>query len=211
MSNTNDSSRGNTALFHLDPDDTLQDLPRQPLVAYAIASVIAVPILMAGWTESAYAQTSGSEGSSSSSSSSQSSDKGGDAGGMGGGPDNVGSVAGMATGTASGVSGMMGGDGGERVIVLDVRPRSDFAKSHVPKAINMPVRYSEVLREHVVDDKAPLGADKAARIVVYGAGPNDPAAAAVVRQATAEGYTNVIWMRGGFAEWVSARLPTTQS
>lgn len=211
MSTTKHFAGNGASLFHIDANDDDVGLPRQPLVAYAIASVIAVPILMTGWSESAYAQTSGSESSSSSSSSSSSPSSGGDAGGMGGGPDNVGSVAGMATGTASGVSGMMGGDGGERVIVLDVRPRTDFAKSHVPKAINMPVRYSEVLREHIIDDKAPLGADKSARIVVYGAGPNDPAAAAVVRQATAEGYTNVIWMRGGFAEWVSARLPTTQS
>lgn len=208
MSTTKHGAGNGASLFTIDAKDDVAGLPRQPLVAYAIASVIAVPILM-GWADQAYAQSSsGGESSSSSSSSSQGSDKGGDAGGMGGGPDNVGSVAGMATGTAADIGGMMGGEGGERVIVLDIRPRSDFAKSRVPKAINMPVRYSEVRREHVIDDKTPLGTDKTAKIVVYGAGPNDPAAAAVVRQATAEGYTNVIWMRGGFAEWVSARMPT---
>jgi len=103
----------------------------------------------------------------------------------------------------------MMGDQGERVIIIDVRPRASFLEGHLKNARNVDVRYSPVMRDHVFD-KSALGTDKSARIVVYGANVNDAAAAAVVRQATAEGFSNVIWMRGGFAEWVAARLPTTE-
>ncbi|MCK6454525.1 MAG: rhodanese-like domain-containing protein, partial [Alphaproteobacteria bacterium] len=119
------------------------------------------------------------------------------------------SVAGVVTGGAAEVNGLMGHTG-ERVIVIDVRPRADFARSHLKNARHLPVRYSEVLRDHVFDRSA-LGGDKSARIVVYGAGANDPAAAAVIRHAINEGYSNVIWMRGGFAEWTAARLPASES
>ena len=194
-----------SSLFTIDPRDAIDDVIRPSIRAFAIASAVAVPILVTGWNSSAFAQSSESSSSSSSSSSSQS---GGD--GPGQGDPSPGAFSDVSTGSAGAVSGMMGGDGGERVIVIDVRPPSEFLKSRVPKAINMPVRYSPVMRDHVIDDKTALGTDKTARIVVYG-NANDPAAAAVVRQATAEGYTNVIWMRGGLAEWVSARLPTASS
>jgi rhodanese-related sulfurtransferase len=188
-----------------------QDADREERSRFGVwtfASIIAVPLLMVGWPENAYAQSSsGSEGSGGSSSQGQSSGPGGGASDAAGGMGDS-TAAGAVTSGAGDVSGMMGGEGGERVIVIDVRPRADFLKGHLKNAKNLEVRYSEVLRDHLFD-KAQLGANKSARIVVYGAGANDPAAAAVVRTAQAEGFSNVIWMRGGFAEWVAARLPTT--
>jgi len=195
------------SLFTIEPEQQAEPAARPPLYLFAIAAAVAVPILVTGWSSSAFAQSS--EGSESDGPSGPSG-TGNSGDGPGHGDASPGAFSGVQTSSAGDLNGMMGGDGGERVIVIDVRPRSEFLKSHVPKAINMPVRYSEVLRDHVIDDPAPLGTDKNARIVVYG-GANDPAAAAVVRQATAEGYTNVIWMRGGLAEWVSARLPTASS
>jgi len=171
--------------------------------AWTMASIVAVPLLVAGWPQDAFAQSCcGSESPSNSAS------EGPGGGGADGADVGGSSVAGVQTGGAQDVSGLMG-DQGERVIIIDVRPRADFAKSHLKNAKNLEVRYSPVLRDHVFD-KAALGADKSARIVVYGASATDPAAAAVVRQATAEGFSNVIWMRGGFAEWIAARLPVTE-
>lgn len=177
---------------------------RSPL--FALAFALSVALLATGWSGDAFAQaSSGSTGTSGGDTGSASSSNAtGDAPGQGDG--GAAGVSGMQTGTAGDLSGMMG-EQGERVIVIDVRSRRDFARSHVPNAINLNVRYSEVLREHVIDDKSAFGPDKSARIVVYGYRSDDPAAVAVVRRAAAEGYTNVIWMRGGFAEWVSARLP----
>jgi rhodanese-related sulfurtransferase len=175
---------------------------RSPLFALAIA--VTLSLATAGWSGEAFAQSS--SGPSGSSANSDSSNATGDAPGHSDPGVAGGAVSGMQTGTAGDLSGMMG-EVGERVIVIDVRKRADFARSHIPQAVNLEVRYSEVLRDHVIDSKSVFGPDKSARIVVYGYRANDPAAVAVVRKAAAEGYTNVIWMRGGFAEWVSARLP----
>jgi len=140
-------------------------------------------------------------------------DGGGDGGGGGGGGSSSGtapgSVSGASVGSAASVSGLMG-DQGERVIIIDVRPKGDFARGRLRGAINLQVRYSEVTRAYQFD-KSLLGNDKSKPVVVYGANEKDAAAANAVRAVVAEGFTNVIWMRGGFAEWVAARMPTAVS
>ena len=99
--------------------------------------------------------------------------------------------------TAAAVHGM-----GERVVIIDVRPRSDFARLRIPNAKHLP-------------DPATLAGllptDKSATIVVYGVDANDANAEAIVKRISSEGYASVLWMRGGFAEWVSAQLPTAAS
>ena len=179
--------------------------------ARILAAVLAGPVLLLGLSGNAHAQSSGSSGSSGSCGCSGGNDPGIASAGDGptGGEPASASVAGVITGGAADINGLMG-DTGERVIIIDVRPRADFAKGHLKNAKNLQVRYSEVLRDHVFD-KAALGGDKSARIIVYGAGASDPAAAAVVRKALNEGYSNVIWMRGGFAEWIAARMPASES
>jgi rhodanese-related sulfurtransferase len=176
---------------------------------WILAAVLAAPMVVLALSGNAHAQSSGSSGSSGSSSGSgdASAAAGGDA--PGGGDAGSASVAGAVTASAVEIGGMMG-DTGARVVIIDVRPRAAFAKGHLRNAKNLQVRYSDVLREHVFD-KSALGADKSAQIVIYGAGDRDPAAAAVVRKALSEGYSNVIWMRGGFADWIAARLPASES
>jgi rhodanese-related sulfurtransferase len=187
---------------HARKDET--GLPRRTLVMGGFLAVLAVPARLAYWPEEAFAQACcGGEGGAVGGGN-QGSPPGGDGGGMGAG-DDVGTVSGVQTGGAQDVSAMMG-DQGERVIVIDVRPRADYLTGHLKNAKNVEVRYSPVLRDYVFDGSI-LGGDKSARIIVYGANANDPATAAVVRQATAQGFSNVIWMRGGFAEWIQARLP----
>ena len=172
---------------------------------WTTAAALAVPVLLLALSGPAHAQSSGS--SSSGGCGCGGAASAGDA--PGGGDPASASVPGAITANVAEIGSLMG-DSGERVIVIDVRPRADFAKSHLRNAKNLQVRYSEVLRAHVFD-KSALGTDKAARIVVYGTSANDPAAAAVVRTALSEGYSNVIWMRGGFAEWIAARLPASES
>lgn len=95
-------------------------------------------------------------------------------------------------------------------IIFDVRPKANFTNGHLRGALSMDTRYSAVRQDHV-GDLSILGTDKSKMIVVYGENATDRVAESVVRQAVAEGFTNVVWMRGGFSEWVSARLPTTTS
>jgi rhodanese-related sulfurtransferase len=123
---------------------------------------------------------------------------GGDGGGDGGGKSDRSAPARSGTvKSATSIMQMMG-DAGERVIILDVRPKADFAKGHLRGAINLEKF-----------DKAALGSDKSVRIVVYGANERDESAAKMVRTMAGEGFANVIWMRGGFAEWVTAQLPVS--
>jgi rhodanese-related sulfurtransferase len=160
-------------------------------------ALVTVVLLLAA-TGNAQAQSSGSSGSGSGAGDQSAASAAGDA--PGGGVPASGSVPGAVTANVAEIGGLMG-DPGQRIIIIDVRPRAAFAKGHLRNAVNLQVRYSDVLRDHVFDNAA-LGGDKSAKIVVYGAYANDPAAAAVVRKALSEGYSNVIWMRGGFAEWV---------
>ena len=95
------------------------------------------------------------------------------------------------TSNAQSVSEMIGGDVGKRIIFIDVRPKADFARAHLSGTKNMDVRYSEVRKDDYVPDLSMLGTNKAAPVVIYGAGPNDKAAESVARQAVAEGFTNV--------------------
>jgi rhodanese-related sulfurtransferase len=176
------------------------------LIAAVAAAALLLVLASAG---NAHAQSSGSSGSGGCGcgGGESAAAPAGDA--PGGGDSGAASAPGAVTANAVEIGSLMG-DAGERVIIIDVRPRADFAKGHLRNAKHLPVRYSDVLRDHVFD-KAALGGDKSAKIVVYGASATDPAAAAVVRKALSEGYTNVIWMRGGFADWVAARLPASES
>ncbi|MGQ0674525.1 MAG: rhodanese-like domain-containing protein [Rhodospirillales bacterium] len=120
-------------------------------------------------------------------------------------------ISGAKTSSAVEVGKVAGDCQKHNCAIFDVRPKSDFAKAHLPGALNMDVRFSSARKEYVVANLSALGTDKTKQIIIYGANTSDQAAAALVRQAVAEGFTNVIWMRGGFSEWVKARLPTTAS
>jgi rhodanese-related sulfurtransferase len=117
-------------------------------------------------------------------------------------------IKGAKNTTAAEVQGLMGGTQGERVLVIDARRPGSWEKGHLARAIKLNWRYSNITHSWSFDAKA-LGNDKAAPVVVYGQNESDGFAGLVVQKAIAEGFTNVLWLRGGFAEWVAASLPVT--
>lgn len=86
-------------------------------------------------------------------------------------------------------------------VVVDVRSASDFKKSHLLNAVNVPLagigeRANEIAR------------DKDATILCYCAvGSVAPQACAKLKK---QGYTNVHALKGGINGWQSAGMPVTQ-
>ncbi len=120
-------------------------------------------------------------------------------------PPSKSSVKGTTEVTAQAVQDMMTAQG-ERVRIIDARKPGAFDKSRIPNAIKIDWRYSNVTRGWNFDAKK-IGGNKADPLVIYGADANDGFAALAAEKAVAEGYTNVLWLRGGFAEWVAASKP----
>ena len=84
----------------------------------------------------------------------------------------------------------------EPVVVIDVRFPSDFAKAHVPGAINLPKG-----KWH-----SPAGLAKDRLNVLYCYDQTCHLAAEAARELVAQGYP-VVEMEGGFAAWEAKSLP----
>ena len=89
-------------------------------------------------------------------------------------------------------------DAGERMILVDVREESEWARGHVPGAIHI----GKGVIERDVEKKIP---DKDAPIVLYCGGGFRSALAADNLQKM--GYRNVISMDGGWRSWTEAGFP----
>jgi len=89
-------------------------------------------------------------------------------------------------------------DAGERMILVDVREESEWARGHVPGAIHI----GKGVIERDVEKKIP---DKDAPIVLYCGGGFRSALAADNLQKM--GYRNVISMDGGWRAWTEAGFP----
>src|SRR5436305_2513569 len=87
---------------------------------------------------------------------------------------------------------------GEPVTLLDVRENDEWRAGHLPGAVHLSRSWFELQ----VDEKLP---DKDAPIIVYCAGGNRSALAAVDLEDL--GYTDVRHMNRGFAGWREAGLP----
>lgn len=95
---------------------------------------------------------------------------------------------------------------------IDTRSVVNFGKGHVPGAIT--ASYKEK-SEKVVDfdakvDKfelAKLPNDKAAVIVFYSDGPTGWKSYKAAALSVNAGYTNIKYLRGGFAEWTAMAFP----
>jgi rhodanese-related sulfurtransferase len=88
----------------------------------------------------------------------------------------------------------------EPVVVVDVRFPSDFAKSHVPGAINLPKGKWQ----------ASAGLAKDRLNVLYCYDQTCHLAAEAARELIAQGYP-VVEMEGGFAAWEAKSLPVMTS
>jgi rhodanese-related sulfurtransferase len=89
-------------------------------------------------------------------------------------------------------------DAGEKIIVVDTREDSEWARGHIPGAIHL----GKGIIERDIEKTVP---DKEATIVLYCGGGFRSALAAENLQKM--GYRNVISMDGGWRGWTEASFP----
>lgn len=87
--------------------------------------------------------------------------------------------------------------------IFDLRKKASFVEGHIPKSISAASAYDE--REKTLD-VAILGSDKSAPIVFYSHGAAGWKSYWAAKVAAESGYTNVMWFRGGYAEWEERNL-----
>jgi rhodanese-related sulfurtransferase len=92
-------------------------------------------------------------------------------------------------------------DAWEKLILVDVREESEWARGHLPGAVYM----GKGVIERDIEQKVP---DKNAPLVLYCGGGFRSALAAENLQKM--GYTNVVSMDGGWKGWVGAGFPTSK-
>jgi rhodanese-related sulfurtransferase len=92
-------------------------------------------------------------------------------------------------------------DRGEKLILVDTREESEWARGHLPNAIHL----GKGVIERDIEKQVP---DTAAPLVLYCGGGFRSALAADNLQKM--GYTNVISMDGGWRGWNEAGFPTTK-
>ena len=92
-------------------------------------------------------------------------------------------------------------DAGEKLIVVDTREDSEWARGHLPGAIHL----GRGVIERDIEQKIP---DHDAPLVLYCGGGFRSALAAENLQKM--GYTNVISMDGGWRAWTEAGFPTAK-
>ena len=90
-------------------------------------------------------------------------------------------------------------DAGEKIILVDVREESEWARGHIPNAIHL----GKGIIERDIEKAIP---EKGATVVLYCGGGFRSALAADNLQKM--GYSNVISMDGGWREWTQAGFPT---
>ena len=92
-------------------------------------------------------------------------------------------------------------DNGDKVLLVDVREESEFAKDHLPGAIHL----GKGVIERDVETRVP---DPNTPMVLYCGGGFRSAMAADNLQKM--GYTNVLSMDGGVREWREKKYPMTK-
>ncbi len=89
-------------------------------------------------------------------------------------------------------------DAGEKIIMVDTREESEWARGHIPNALHL----GKGVIERDIEKTIP---EKGASIVLYCGGGFRSALAADNLQKM--GYTNVISMDGGWRGWTEAGFP----
>ncbi len=93
-----------------------------------------------------------------------------------------------------------------KAVVLDVRRKASFQEGHLQGAKSITHAHNKDAKSF---DLSVFGSDKSAMIVVHGHGTDGWSAVDAVNTAVKAGFTNVLWLRGGFQEWSAKGLPTT--
>ncbi len=90
------------------------------------------------------------------------------------------------------------------IFVYDLRKKASYVDGHVPGAQSAASHYDA---ETTALDTSFLGPNKSDRVLFYSHGTTGWKSYWAARRAVEAGYTNVMWMRGGFSEWASSDLP----
>jgi rhodanese-related sulfurtransferase len=91
-------------------------------------------------------------------------------------------------------------DGGEKLLIVDVREESEYAKDHLPVSVHL----GKGILERDIEQKVP---DLDAEIILYCGGGFRSALAADALQKM--GYRNVLSMDGGIRVWREKGYPLT--
>jgi rhodanese-related sulfurtransferase len=91
-------------------------------------------------------------------------------------------------------------DKGEKLVVIDVREESEFARDHLPGAIHL----GKGILERDIEERIP---DTGTEIILYCGGGFRSALAADNLQKM--GYPNVLSMDGGIRDWRARGFPLT--
>jgi rhodanese-related sulfurtransferase len=92
-------------------------------------------------------------------------------------------------------------DRGEKLVLIDVREESEFAKDHLPGATHL----GKGIIERDIEERVP---DQGAELILYCGGGYRSALAADNLQKM--GYRNVLSMDGGIREWREKNYPLTR-
>lgn len=93
-------------------------------------------------------------------------------------------------------------DSQQRIVVLDVRPRADYAASHIPAAKNIP--YDEL------ETRALNELDQNERIVTYCRCQDDTRSDMARQLLTALGFKNAVFLKGGIQNWEDKQYATAK-
>jgi rhodanese-related sulfurtransferase len=88
--------------------------------------------------------------------------------------------------------------------VYDLRKKASYVEGHIPGSVNAARHYDE--KEKTLDSSV-LDPDRATTVVFYSHGVSGWKSYWAAKSAVAAGYTNVLWLRGGYAEWEDKNLP----
>lgn len=94
--------------------------------------------------------------------------------------------------------------------IFDMRKALNYGKGHLPGAVSLPYNWTK--KGHPSErtgefEMERLPVDKNARIIFHSDGPNGWKSYYASRAAAEAGYTNVMWMRDGFAVWEEKGYP----
>jgi rhodanese-related sulfurtransferase len=87
------------------------------------------------------------------------------------------------------------------LLVIDSRKKTEFQKGHIQGAVN-------ILNTRMkAEDLQHIAPDKDQRILFYCNGTRCLRSTDAITKAQSWGYTQIIWFRGGWKEWIEKRLP----
>ena len=89
----------------------------------------------------------------------------------------------------------------QSLIIIDSRKTEEFKKGHIEGAISLPNT------NLIEDDIKNISADKSMTFLFYCNGIRCLRSSDSLYKIKAWGYTNLMWFRGGWNEWIENRLP----